>query len=1112
MDTNQTASSSIPSSPPIPLGLTFDFDEIKRKESAAIHERRNVHRADKADELPANSETPDDLIGLALSGGGIRAASVGLGAIQALRDANFLKDVDYMSTVSGGGYVGAYLTSAAISSQSAVDKMLGAKNESGDSRSPGHSALVKRFIFGGKYLYRPWEAANKYLIGLFMNNLLLFSGLIAFAAGVAWVWRWFDKERVRDFLDLLYLGTDFGAAFAPFMIVFVIWLLAWLGSYIFRNAEAPGGIAQWVFILAAASLLIGITIVLVNPETTLGDIGRFFGQSKLDNNGVLTKCLLGLIAACLTPFLAPKRLVKIAMGPPSFWQQALVRLSVVALTIGLPLLVVGVMSMRNISNTADNPTSDLRYTDIRNWPAFIGTLETISNTLNDSKFDDAISHGVSASDLAWLKAASPTVGADQSKPSSLRSELSALRSDLKYDRSGPPGLAKDVAVLRERDEKVDDWNFFERAWKLLEWRITGQPNDLIRDWDTKVSLDQRKVKFCQTLNDRILPSRLLPFAIAFRHKTLKDSDSTPLEATRSYLAAFEGLRESLRRIDPDIFVKNPTLPEAISEAEMQYQSKVWKPEEAKDFSLAIMRAIHPENFFSEGKAYWDVVIEGDQRVRGRTFLIAFSIFIMASLSINLNTTSMHRFYRNRLKHAFIIPRAIGFVPWALWRRPSRLSLILWKTLRYLRLWDKDRALDVQLSELDTTKNGAPYHLINAAIDLNRPRVLDEIDREAARLGKDRRETQAFLFSRFFCGSDATGWLASNSYETFRKDNINFADALALSGAALDPLRSTSIGLKIAMWALNLNLGQWMPNPRYKKPLVFPNCLQLLRDRMRRVALTTYCYVSDGGFTDNLGIMSLLRRGCRLIVAVDASCDSNGAFSDLNAVIRNARIRFGIEILQPAGQDVLSTKCLEPDEEGICQRHFALARIRYPKKDAPDSWLVYLKPSFTGDEGADLMKYKLEDPEFPNDSTANQFYEPAKIESYRRLGFHIAESFCKEVKTDPGKALLEGMADLSSTLAREEEERIIDAKISRDAIPTVLAELQTLNDGLQSAMAGGQLQEGAANWKTGDQAPTGLFEFACEVNGHKGKKVLVKGMKFPPCPVCGGAASWRSLRL
>ena len=51
------------------------------------------------------------LIGLALSGGGIRSATTNLGVLQSLSRMDILPMVDYLSTVSGGGYVGACLTS-----------------------------------------------------------------------------------------------------------------------------------------------------------------------------------------------------------------------------------------------------------------------------------------------------------------------------------------------------------------------------------------------------------------------------------------------------------------------------------------------------------------------------------------------------------------------------------------------------------------------------------------------------------------------------------------------------------------------------------------------------------------------------------------------------------------------------------------------------------------------------------------------------------------------------------------------------------------------------------------------------------------------------------------
>src|SRR6266849_275183 len=82
-------------------------DEIK-----AINERRAaLHRPT----IPVKPDFEDagkviDAVGLSLSGGGIRSAALCLGVLQALNHHNVLRNVDYLSTVSGGGYIGSSLT------------------------------------------------------------------------------------------------------------------------------------------------------------------------------------------------------------------------------------------------------------------------------------------------------------------------------------------------------------------------------------------------------------------------------------------------------------------------------------------------------------------------------------------------------------------------------------------------------------------------------------------------------------------------------------------------------------------------------------------------------------------------------------------------------------------------------------------------------------------------------------------------------------------------------------------------------------------------------------------------------------------------------------------
>jgi Patatin-like phospholipase len=64
---------------------------------------KHVHALKKHDKDPG-------LTALCLSGGGIRSAAFALGLMQGLANRGLLKQFDYLSTVSGGGYIGAWLT------------------------------------------------------------------------------------------------------------------------------------------------------------------------------------------------------------------------------------------------------------------------------------------------------------------------------------------------------------------------------------------------------------------------------------------------------------------------------------------------------------------------------------------------------------------------------------------------------------------------------------------------------------------------------------------------------------------------------------------------------------------------------------------------------------------------------------------------------------------------------------------------------------------------------------------------------------------------------------------------------------------------------------------
>src|SRR5207244_4021195 len=83
---------------------------------------------------------------LCISGGGIRSATFALGVIQGLAGADVLDKFDYLSTVSGGGYIGSWLSSWARRHR---DGMSGVQDDlvRGDTAVDGS---VKRDAAGGR--------------------------------------------------------------------------------------------------------------------------------------------------------------------------------------------------------------------------------------------------------------------------------------------------------------------------------------------------------------------------------------------------------------------------------------------------------------------------------------------------------------------------------------------------------------------------------------------------------------------------------------------------------------------------------------------------------------------------------------------------------------------------------------------------------------------------------------------------------------------------------------------------------------------------------------------------------------------------------------------------
>src|SRR5215469_11028011 len=82
--------------------LAAEYRELRPKSAFDPSSERNLFAAVHAQQEPLSA--------LCISGGGIRSATFALGAIQGLAEHGLLRSFDYLSTVSGGGYIGSWLT------------------------------------------------------------------------------------------------------------------------------------------------------------------------------------------------------------------------------------------------------------------------------------------------------------------------------------------------------------------------------------------------------------------------------------------------------------------------------------------------------------------------------------------------------------------------------------------------------------------------------------------------------------------------------------------------------------------------------------------------------------------------------------------------------------------------------------------------------------------------------------------------------------------------------------------------------------------------------------------------------------------------------------------
>jgi hypothetical protein len=186
---------------------------------------------------------------------------------------------------------------------------------------------------------------------------------------------------------------------------------------------------------------------------------------------------------------------------------------------------------------------------------------------------------------------------------------------------------------------------------------------------------------------------------------------------------------------------------------------------------------------------------------------------------------------------------------------------------------------------------------------------------------------------------------------------------------------------------NARLGLWFGNPpserRWQKSEPAISVAPLMRELLGLATdRNPYVYLSEGGHYENLGLWEMVARRNRYIIVSDAGCDPTYTFDDLGNAVRRIRLDLGIPILFPS-LDITKAG------QGTTNPHAAVGKILYSVvdgPDAPDGTILYIKATLSGDEPIDVRNFACGDPEFPHDTTANQFFDEARFESYRTLGY------------------------------------------------------------------------------------------------------------------------------
>jgi hypothetical protein len=206
------------------------------------------------------------LFGLAFSGGGIRSATFNLGVLQGLERIGLLKCIDYLSTVSGGGYIGSWYLSCIKERLNLREQLIGDVRDQGALK---HLRKFSRYLApeAGFFSADTWTIAMVWL----RNTVLLQVMLANLFAVLLLLPRFFEYAFLNMSVSLAAVAAAALFLIAAAQIIYRLWRMD-KASPSKTEAQGPLQLTIVLPVVVACACFASILWQLAEPQSPVFDL------------------------------------------------------------------------------------------------------------------------------------------------------------------------------------------------------------------------------------------------------------------------------------------------------------------------------------------------------------------------------------------------------------------------------------------------------------------------------------------------------------------------------------------------------------------------------------------------------------------------------------------------------------------------------------------------------------------------------------------------------------------------------------------------------------------------------------------------------------------------